>query len=51
MIIHDGIKYVQRGTSEDNGQYDHYYYTDNITKTYNITYEGKRGVQTKTYKV
>lgn len=51
MIIHDGIKYVQRGTSEDNGQYDHYYYTDNITKTYNITYEGKRGVLTKTYKV
>ena len=51
MIIHDGIKYVLRGTAEDNGQYDHYYYTDTIKNTYDIIYEGKRAVLTKTYKV
>jgi hypothetical protein len=40
ILKYNGITYVRRGTVEDNGQYDHYYYTTNIEKTYNIIYEG-----------
>lgn len=46
ILKFNGITYVKRGTPEDNGQYDHYYYTTNIEKTYNIIYEGQRGTLT-----
>ena len=46
ILKYNGITYVRRGTVEDNGQYDHYYYTTNIEKTYNIIYEGQRGTLT-----
>ncbi len=45
MININGKKYVMRGSSEDNGTYS-YYYTDTITNTYNIIYEGQRGTVT-----
>lgn len=43
MLKYNNIIYVKKGTAEDNGQYDHYYYTKYITNTYNIIYEGQRG--------
>ena len=46
ILKYNGITYVRRGTVEDNGQYDHYYYTTNIEKTYNIIYEGQKGTLT-----
>ena len=50
MILHNGIKYTIRGSSEDNGQFDHYFYTKTITNTYNnIIYKGYNAVLTKTY--
>ena len=50
MILHNGIKYTIRGSSEDNGQFDHYFYTKIITNTYNnIIYKGYNAVVTKTY--
>lgn len=51
MILHNGIKYVLRGSSEDNGTYDHYYNTKEIRSTYNIRYDGQKGTLTKTYVV
>lgn len=48
MITKNGVTYVLRNSSEDNGKYSHYYYTDKIVKTYNIIYEGQRGTLTTT---
>ena len=43
MITVNNITYILRGSSEDNGKYSHYYYTDTVTASYNIIYEGQRG--------
>lgn len=48
ILKYNGITYVIRGSAEDNGQYDHYYYKQVVEQTYNILYEGQRGTLTTT---
>ena len=40
ILKYNGITYVIRGSSDDNGLYDHYYYKKTISETYHIIYEG-----------
>lgn len=48
ILKYNGITYVIRGSVEDNGQYDHYYYKQVVDQTYNVIYEGQRGTLTTT---
>lgn len=48
ILKYNGITYVIRGSAEDNGQYDHYYYKQVVEQTYNIMYKGQRGTLTTT---
>lgn len=46
ILRYNGINYVIKGSADDNGQYDHYFYKQTIEKLYNIIYEGQRGTLT-----
>lgn len=50
MIIKANNKiYVLQGSSEDNGQTNNYYITHNVSRTYNIIYDGIQGTITTKY--
>jgi len=40
LLTYNGITYVIRGSVNDTGEYDHFFYKKDIINTYNIIYEG-----------
>lgn len=48
MITINGKDYIIKGSPEDNGLYEYFYYEDKLITTYNIEIEGQRGTLTKT---
>ena len=38
-LIYNGITYIKRGSSLDNGNYEYYFYSKEVRNTYNILYE------------
>ena len=51
LLTYNGITYVIRGSVNDTGEYDHFFYKKDIINTYNIIYEGQRGTLTINYSV